>query len=373
MATYNTGGNLPALEIGQPITDPIYRRMTTGGNLPADPMNPANGGTGGVMPPNMYTMSTGGNLPADPVTGPITGGNLPPNVMTATGGPITGGNLPPIPVPTAGQVINGQDYVAQLLGSGQAGEQFSPANVVGGLNQQLGGAANGAGIVQGINGQFQQTALPSATQTTLDSLNQILGSGSPYMQNAVRRGLETAGARGLLNSSIASGAAQRSAIESSMPILNQAMGLNNLREGQNFQALMQSRNQAFDLTQNSINQALEMHRQRESQAFQGQQNQLNRTQEVNNQLLASQLRKGETIDNAKIQDWLNNQTFTREFNGALSMLPITSAVNLTQAITNYALQDPELYTPTVVSGMTEFFNRNMQAILQQYFGAGGTP
>lgn len=202
------------------------------------------------------------------------------------------------------------------------------------------------------------------------------------MQNAQRRGLETAGARGLLNSSIASGAAQRSAVESSMPILNQIMGLQGQREQQDWQANQanraaalglteQERTQDFQRTQNLVNQAMDLTRQRESQGFQAQESQLGRTQQVNNALLDAQLRSTMMEDEALKTDWLNSRDFSRQFNANLSMLPIKSAIDMTTAITQFALNDPELYTPSVVSGMSEFFNRNMLAIMQQYFPKTG--
>lgn len=49
-------------------------------------------------------------------------------------------------------------------------------------------------------------------------LEQFLGSGSPYLANARKRGEEVAQARQLGNSSIAAGAAERSAIEAAAPL-----------------------------------------------------------------------------------------------------------------------------------------------------------
>lgn len=53
-------------------------------------------------------------------------------------------------------------------------------------------------------------------------LNQMLDSNDPYMQNARKRGLETAARRGMLNSSIAAGNSQRAAIEAASPFAMQA-------------------------------------------------------------------------------------------------------------------------------------------------------
>lgn len=330
------------------------------------------------------------------------------------------------PLPNPLMTIDGSQFVANTAPAGPANPAFSPVNVVGGIANQLGtglptttagqtvaGLNNtfnytptqtATGLVQGVNQAFGQPVRPEATAQTMGSLDQILNSGGSYIQNATRRGLETAGARGMLNSSIAGGAAARSAIESSMPILNEAMGLQRQRESQDFQANQLSREQAFGLeseregqafqrardafaqaaqltgqdrqnaftnAQNLLNQANDLVRSREAQAFTATQNQLDRTQQVNNQLLASQLRQGERVDEAQVQNWLNSESFTRQFNGQLAMLPIGAAADLNRMITQYAMQDPELYTPAVVSGMSEFFNSNMLAIMRQYLPNGG--
>lgn len=291
-------------------------------------------------------------------------------------------SAPVAPVAPRPLSITGQDYVATATG-GAPGSQFSPTQVVQGISNQLGtGVQTNAGqVVQGLQGQFAQPNVPGATQTVMGSLGQILSEDNPYIQNARRRGLEMAGSRGLLNSSIASGASQRAAIESSLPILGEAMGLNRQREGQDFERVQQAfqaaaqmtgqdRQNAFANAQNMLNQTLDLNRQRENLAFQAQESQLQRTQQVNNQLLESQLRAGDRIEDAQLQDWLASNAFTRQFNAQLQMIPINNAQELVSNISQMALMDPELYTPEVVSGMTEFLNRNMLAIMQQYFPGG---
>jgi hypothetical protein len=68
------------------------------------------------------------------------------------------------------------------------------------------------------------------------------------------------------------------------------------------------------------------------------------------------------------QEWLASQNFNREIQGAMTMLPATSAFHMLDTLQQYALQDPELYTPDVVSGYSNFFTQNMQNIISQYFG-----
>lgn len=71
-------------------------------------------------------------------------------------------------------------------------------------------------------------------------------------------------------------------------------------------------------------------------------------------------------EQVQLQNWLDTQGFNRE----LSAMPYTSAMNMLQRVTEYGLQDPELYTPSVISGYSNFFNQNMQDILGQYFNGG---
>lgn len=158
-------------------------------------------------------------------------------------------------------------------------------------------------------------------QVALDTAGQILDSEGAYMSNARRRGLESAASRGLANSSIAAGSSQRAAIDAAAPLISNALNL----QGQ-----------------------------REQLAFQGEQAGLGRTQEFNM---------------AKVEDWLGSRQFSREFNGALAMMPIQSAYQLNSLIQNYALDNPEVYTPQVINGMSNFFNQNFLQVLQSYFPA----
>ena len=59
---------------------------------------------------------------------------------------------------------------------------------------------------------------PGKKATVSGQLQGFLESGSPYVRAARQRGREEAASRGLLNSSIAAGAAERSAIETALPV-----------------------------------------------------------------------------------------------------------------------------------------------------------
>ena len=152
----------------------------------------------------------------------------------------------------------------------------------------------------------QTTNLPSGTAMVQQSLQDFLNPNSQYIQNARQQGMEVAATRGGINSSIAAGASQRSAIEAAAPLAQQAV-------------------------------AIDVQRQ------QAEQQMLN-------------------------EEWANQQNFNRTFQGSLAMLPVQSSFGMLEAIQQYALEDPELYTPDVVSGYSNFFNQNMNDILKNYFG-----
>lgn len=138
----------------------------------------------------------------------------------------------------------------------------------------------------------------SGTQQVQSSLASFLDSNSPYMENARRRGLETAAARGGINSSIAAGASQRAALEAAVPLAQQAVAID----------------------QSAIQ--------------------------------------------AERENWLSQQNFGR----ALFGQTFSNSMNMLSAIQQYSMEDPELYTPEVVSGYSNFFQQNMNNILKNYFG-----
>ena len=64
-------------------------------------------------------------------------------------------------------------------------------------------------------------------------------------------------------------------------------------------------------------------------------------------------------------NWLSEQNFGRALYGQ----QFTNSLDMLNQIQQYALEDPELYTPEVISGYSNFFQQNMNAIMQRYFGA----
>lgn len=150
-----------------------------------------------------------------------------------------------------------------------------------------------------------------------NQLQALLNRDSPYMRNAEQRGVEFAQRRGNLNSSIAAGSARRAALEAAMPIANADAQAYREANSQNFEAL-------------------------------------------------SQLRQMRTA--ADLEDWLSDRSFNREFNGRLATMPIQSAMDMLQYVSQRAMEDPAVYTPQVMSGFMNFFNQNLFDIMNQYFG-----
>jgi len=152
-------------------------------------------------------------------------------------------------------------------------------------------------------------------------LQQLLDNSSPYMENARRQGVEMAASRGNLNSSIAAGAAQRAAIEAGLPIAQlDAQGYRDAMS-QNFQAL-------------------------------------------------SQLRQMRVAGD--IQNWLDSESFNRQFNADLAMIPLNNAMDMLKYITQRGYEDPAVYTPDIMSGFSNFFNMMSFDTLSRFFGTGGT-
>ena len=198
------------------------------------------------------------------------------------------------------------------------------------LGAGLGGFTPGSGT--GSAGTVGNPLAPnnsfSPYSVVTDNINNLLGSDSRYIQNARQRGLEQANSRGMLNSSIGAGAAERSAIEAAQPILSNIMGLTSQRESQ-------------------ANQSLEAQRDRQFQS------------------------EFALLD-ANIQDWIGNQNFNREFNGQLAMLPIASAADMWSGLMQLAASDPTVFTPDVLAGYQDFFQSGFNEYISRYLQPGGT-
>lgn len=68
------------------------------------------------------------------------------------------------------------------------------------------------------------------------------------------------------------------------------------------------------------------------------------------------------------QDWLASNQFDREFSGSLALLPIKNSYDMLNTLMSYGAENPSVYTPTVMSGLNNFFNQNMKDVMHSYFG-----
>lgn len=162
---------------------------------------------------------------------------------------------------------------------------------------------------------FMRNVTPN--ELVANQLQSLLGSNSPYVKNARLRGAEYANSRGNINSSIGAGASQRAAIEAAMPIAQADADVYREANRGNFESL-------------------------------------------------SQLRQMRTA--ADLENWLSSESYTRDFNGRLAMMPIQSSFDMMQYVAQRALEDPAVYTPDVISGFNNFFNANMFDIFNTWFG-----
>ncbi len=164
---------------------------------------------------------------------------------------------------------------------------------------------------------FMRQVTPN--ELVANQLNSLLDQNGAYMRNARLRGQEQAANRGLLNSSVAAGASQRAALEAAAPIAQADAEVYRQANQGNFESL-------------------------------------------------SQLRQMRTA--ADLENWLSSESYNREFNGNLAMLPIQSSMDMLAYIQQRAMEDPAVYTPDVISGMNNFFNYNMFDIMNSFFGTG---
>ncbi len=262
---------------------------------------------------------------------------------------------------TTGTVV-GNDYVAQTpAGTNPAGTVNTPVNnnYTAPTVTQSQPAANAGLTVQGY-------------------LQDLLSQDSAYMRNATQQGLNQAASRGLRNSSIAAGNAQAAAISGANPILNNIMSLNNQREQQSFQGEQAQFDRDLTISRDNANMAHQAQMQNAQQAYQSEQAALDRTQVVNNKILDSELQSKAAKEDyqfktwlqdsqAKQQDWLNSQQYSREFNGMLSQMNMKTAQDLFQTIMQAAVNDPQTFPADVAAGMQNFFTGNWASIMQKYF------
>jgi hypothetical protein len=100
--------------------------------------------------------------------------------------------------------------------------------------------------IQGTDGR-SYTRNVGQSEVATNHLNDMLSGNSKYIQNARQRGIESAARRGLMNSSIAAGNAERAAIESASPFAMQAADAYGRAQTENLGYLNQNLMQERDI------------------------------------------------------------------------------------------------------------------------------
>ena len=75
-------------------------------------------------------------------------------------------------------------------------------------------------------------------------------------------------------------------------------------------------------------------------------------------------------ENVLANEWATKQNFDRAMLGQYAQTSFSSSVDMLRMLQQYALEDPELYTPEVTSGMANFFGQNLNDYMSRYFARG---
>jgi hypothetical protein len=260
---------------------------------------------------------------------------------------------------------------------------------------------------QGIYGTDNRAYTRNVTGNELvqNQMQGLMNRGGAYMQNAARRGLETANRRGLLNSSIAAGSAERSSLEAAMPIAQADAQTYGRTQSENMgalnQGLMQERDIMNQQTMEGLRQAgaginagiqaqlareqmaLDLQRQRVNPAFSGEQQGLDRFQQQqlaqfglgadltrNQQMFGFDMNRMQTQMGLQYQ--YGEQAAEREFRNSIIGTEFGQRLNLNNAwqqnfMASY-FSDPTVWNPadlqtisqigtTLYGNTTDFINR----------------
>jgi hypothetical protein len=246
------------------------------------------------------------------------------------------------------------------------------------FNPQVG---NGA-LPQGIQGSANRAYTRDVTQNELsgNQMTGLLAQGGQYIGNARQRGLEQAASRGLLNSSAASGSAERAAIEAAMPMALQQANAYEQAAGQNLQYLNQylSNDQNNSAQLNAAQMAAgaqsasdwaraqsALQLQREQNAFGGEQNQLDRQQQVGRDMFA-----------LGGQNWMENNNLNRGMQSAaygtalgLYGQGMSNIINLPNQLFSSGLMGEDYFAnPEEMSNFFGGFYQAYSPLLQGTFG-----
>jgi len=311
-----------------------------------------------------------GKLPADPINDvmnpPRFAGPSTPEVQ-ATGGPSVNGEQ--------GNGVAVQPTIAQ---------QPRPAQAT---TQPI------AGVTGGVAGGQGLTDLPQY-QFAEDRLTDMISGNSRYMQRARREGLNAAAARGGVNSSIAGGYALGAAIDRAAPIATadaqftqedyltgRRALLDDIRSGND-----SGRRMTEDTNRGTIQDSLaanenvrEMGRMNLNADLTNQRDRSLSTLRRTEMQFETNLRDQLANNDAQRSAWLTQQSSLSNAYAQAFTDGYRSNLNFIDMIGQAFINDPEVYSPEVVSGMTNFFqsltsgtsNSAMAQILRSLMATGG--
>lgn len=75
----------------------------------------------------------------------------------------------------------------------------------------------------------------------------------------------------------------------------------------------------------------------------------------------------QTREQVRADEWMTNNNFNRAMLGQYAQTTFNTSMDMLKMIQQYSMEDPELYTPEVSSGLANFFNQNMNNNLKRYF------
>jgi hypothetical protein len=222
-------------------------------------------------------------------------------------------------------------------------------------DERVGNGPLPPGIQGAANAAYVRT--PQANELSGTRISALLASDNPYMRNAQQRGLEVAGRRGLLNSSMAAGSAQRSAIEAAAPLALQEAGVFEGAASDNQQYLNQlalaaqerstaEENRRAALAAGGERDATRLQMQREDLAFRGEQSGLDRSHQNYRDYTGFNYQDRLNSGNQARASQYANQEYA--FRTGVDMR--AGRYNLRQALIQRAIEDPELWTPEDIEG-----------------------
>ena len=238
-----------------------------------------------------------------------------------------------------GLLSNAMNSTAQVQPASYSAAQTGAA----GYNSVDTGSQGYAGATVGLNGG----------NSVVDTLSNITDTNSPVMQRAQNRGLELANSRGLLNSSLAVGAAQNAVYDQAIPLAQADASL----RSQNAQFNANSTNQANQFTAGAMNNASLSNQSARNQSLQynaGAQNQAN----LSNQQAINQALQTNTANSQ--QAALSNQQSINSFVNLQMDQALKTALSSADNQTKVDLQNIDAATRTNLANI----EANYKTILQ---------